>query len=183
VAGGEVLVRRVVSGIALDQASHQLYLSHLDGQISQLNAQTGEVTRRWTVAGNGLAGLVVANEQVYAVNGPERSLIQLDLSSGETRQSSLGIEPGAVAVGPRSGALYLLGLDASAIVTWDMTANSEIARQALGDDAPPVASDLAAETVWLRPRMAISTEDERLYVIEPEAAALIYSRSAVLETE
>jgi DNA-binding beta-propeller fold protein YncE len=165
-----------VTGIASDEASHTVYMSHLDGRISALDALTGDVTRSWSVSSGGLAGLAIGtNGQVLAVNSSEHALVQLDLSTGEVNRTTLVVEPGAVAVGSQSGALYILGLDANAVVRLDGNDNAEIAREALGDDAPAVASDLGAETAWVRPRMVVSAKDERVYVIEPEAWTLAVS--------
>jgi DNA-binding beta-propeller fold protein YncE len=160
-----------VSGIALDDASHTLYLSQLDGQISAVNGMTGEVTGRWILSGNGLAGVAIANDQLFAANSFDKELVQVDLSTGEATRTLLGVEPGAIVVG-QGGVLYVLGIDANAILKFDDTASTEIAREPLGDGTPAVASELGVESTWVRPRMVVSANDERLYVIEPEAGVL-----------
>jgi DNA-binding beta-propeller fold protein YncE len=155
-----------VTGLHLDEAHQELYVSQLEGQISAVDASTGEVTGRWTVSSSGLAGLTVANDRIVAVNAAEHTLIQLDPATGDVQRTDLSVEPGAVVVGPRSGAMYVLGVDANAVVRWDG------ARAALADDGPAVASDLGPDTVWIRPRMLVSATDEHVFVIEPEAALL-----------
>jgi DNA-binding beta-propeller fold protein YncE len=164
-----------VTGIALDESTHTVYLSHLDGNVSVIDGKTGMVTSRWALTGTGLAGLAVANRRVFAINGPGRELVQIDLSSGEVGQLTLAVEPASVVVGPLSGAIYLLDIETNAIVKLDPGDGSELARAYLGDAGPAVASELQPETAWLRPRMAVSARDERIYVIEPEAARLALS--------
>jgi DNA-binding beta-propeller fold protein YncE len=161
-----------VTGLALDQSRHTLFVSHIEGLITLLDATSGDVTSRWIVSGSGLAGLAYAADHVFAVNAPENALVDVNMATNEAMRTSLGVEPGAVAVGSQSGAVYVLGVDANAIVKLDAQGGVEVARASLGDDAPAVASDLKPETAWVRPRMVVSASDERAYVIEPEAAVL-----------
>jgi DNA-binding beta-propeller fold protein YncE len=167
-----------LTGMALDLERHTLYLSHIDGRISVIDGADGRVTSQFSVSGPGLTGLTIGNGQLVAVNEPEQLLLQVDLSSTEVRQTPLGVEPAAVAVGAQSGSIYVCGVDVNAILKLDAGDASELARAPLGDANPAVASDLSPQTAWLRPRIVTGPRDERLYVIEPEASTL-----AVLSSE
>lgn len=161
----------VVTGLAVDQETHTLYVSQLDGQLSVIDEQSGQITSRLKLSDVGLTGVATSGGRVYAVNTPGQELLSVDPSTGEVRHLQLGSEPTAVVVGPQSGAGYVLELTANAVVRLNLSDGTELGRVDLGGTQQEAPS-LHPDQLWYRPRMAISASDESLYVTEPQADAL-----------
>ncbi len=161
-----------VTGIALDENTHMLYLSQLNGQLAVVDGQTGTVAEQLSLTGDGLSGIAFAYGRVLAVNSPGRELVEINVSTAEVSRMSLAAEPESIVVGPQSGAVYVLDRATNAIVKLDPGDGSELGRASVGDGTAASASRLQPDALWLRPRMVVSAIGERIYVIDPQAAML-----------
>jgi outer membrane protein assembly factor BamB len=159
-----------VTGIALDDSSHMLYLSQLGGQLSVVDGPTGRLAAQLPLTSEGLTGVAFAYGRVFAVNAPGRELVQVNLTTSEISHLSLAAEPESIVVGPQSGAVYVLDRGTSTIVKLDPGNGSELGRAFVGEGVS--ATSLQPDTLWLRPRMVVSAAGERIYVIDPQAAML-----------
>ena len=159
-----------VTGIALDDSSHMLYLSQLGGQLSVVEGPTGKLAAQLSLTSEGLTGVAVAYGRVFAVNAPGRELVQVNLTTSEISHLSLAAEPESIVVGPQSGAVYVLDRATSTIVKLDPSDGSELGRAFVSDGVS--ATSLQPDTLWLRPRMVVSAVGERIYVIDPQGAML-----------
>ena len=160
-----------VTGIALDQDTHTLYLSQLDGQLAVVDGQTGVISDHLTLSGVGLAGVAVGGGRVYAINTPGQALLAVDPATGDVLDLPLGTEPAALVIGPQSGAACILEPAVGAVVRLDPGSGIELGRVSLGQD-PVESPSLAPDDLWARPRLAISPMDETVYVIEPQSGTL-----------
>jgi len=161
-----------VTGIALDENTHMLYLSQLNGQLAVVDGQTGTLAEQLSLTGDGLSGIAFAYGRVLAVNSPGRELVEINVSTAEVSRMSLAAEPESIVVGPQSGAVYVLDRATNAIVKLDPGDGSELGRASVGDGATAPASQLQPDALWQRPRMVVSAIGERIYVIDPQAAML-----------
>jgi DNA-binding beta-propeller fold protein YncE len=161
-----------VTGMALDQGTHMLYLSQLGGQLSVVDGQTGRLTDQLSLTAEGLSGIAFAYGRVFAINTPGRALVEVNLATAEVRHMSLAAEPDSIGVGPQSGAVYVLDRSTNAIVKLNPGDGSELARASLGDGGTASPLQLQPDTLWLRPRMVVSAAGERIYVIDPQATML-----------
>jgi DNA-binding beta-propeller fold protein YncE len=159
-----------VTGIALDESTHMLYLSQLGGQLSVIDGQTGKIAGQMGLTAEGLSGIAFAYGRLFAVNTPGRELVQVNLATAEVSHMSLAAEPESIVVGPQSGALYVLDGATNAIVKLNPGDGSELGRAAVGDGVS--GAPLPPDALWLRPRMVASSVGERIYVIDPQAAVL-----------
>jgi DNA-binding beta-propeller fold protein YncE len=96
----------------------------------------------------------------------------VDPSSADVNPIALAGEPASIAVGPGSGSVYVLDATTNAIVKIEPSDGTEIGRVPVRDLSVGISSGLRPDALWLRPRMVVSTIDQRVYVIEPEAATL-----------
>jgi DNA-binding beta-propeller fold protein YncE len=161
-----------VTAMALDEGTHMLYLSQLGGQLSIVDGQTGRLAEQLSLTADGLSGIAFAYGRVFAVNTPGRALVEVNLSTAEVSHMSLAAEPESVVVGPLSGAVYVFDRATNAIVKLNPGDGSELGRAIVGDSPTPASFQLQPDALWLRPRMVVSTIDERIYVIDPQAAML-----------
>lgn len=82
--------------------------------------------------------------------------------------------PGALAVGPLSGTVYVLDAGSNSIVRLDPASGAEVGRVALPERVgrfairPPQSPDYQA----LRPRLRVNPADETLYLSQPEQGTL-----------
>jgi outer membrane protein assembly factor BamB len=161
-----------VTGMALDQSAHLLYLSQLGGQVAVVDCQSGDLVDQLTLTAEGLTGIAMADGRLFAVNGPGKALIEVDLATSRVSHLSLTAEPESVVVGPQSGAVYVLDRATNAVVKLDPGDGAELGRVAVGEAIDLAAPQLQPEALWLRPRMVVGGSNERVYVIEPHAASL-----------
>jgi DNA-binding beta-propeller fold protein YncE len=166
----------VVTGIALDADSHLVYLSHLNGEISIVDGARGQIISRLELSDVGLTGIATAQGRVYAINTPGRELLVLDVGTDRVSHIPLTDEPTAIVAGPQSGSAYVLEGGSNVVVRVDPGSGTELGRVSLGQPDAGGGS-LAPGLLWLRPRMAISAQDETVYVIEPETGTLAVSPS------
>ncbi len=160
-----------VTGIALDESTHILYLSQLGGQLSVVDGQTGKLAGQLDLTAEGLSGIAFAYGRIFAVNTPGRELVQVNVATAEISHLSLAAEPESIVIGPQSGAVYVLERVTNAIVKLDPGDGSELGRAVLGDGPSATPLQLQPDTLWLRPRMVVSA-GERIYVIDPLAGTL-----------
>jgi DNA-binding beta-propeller fold protein YncE len=161
-----------VTGISLDLETHAVYLSHLGGQLSVVEGQTGSVLRRVGLSAEGLAGVVAAHGRVFGINTPARELLEVDPSMTGVSHLALAAEPVCIVVGPQTGLVYVLDAASNAIVRIDPATGAELGRVQVADDGAAISSQLLPDALWLRPRMVVSSADERVYLIEPDGATL-----------
>jgi hypothetical protein len=160
-----------VTGITLDPSTHRLYLSHLDGQLSTLDATSGQPIARERLSGAGLSGVSTINGQVYAVNAPGQELLIYDPAAPSLKHVPLDSEPAAVVTG---STVSVLEPATGAVVELDLMGTVNHVRAQL--DGEPLASvPLSPDTLWRRPRMAISPTDGTVYVVDPGSGALAVS--------
>jgi hypothetical protein len=160
-----------ITGIALDPQTHLLYVSHLSGELSVLDGQTGAVVARPTVSGVGLTGVAAGHGRLYAINTPGRQLLAVDPTSYEVTEVGLPAEPVALAIGPRSGAAYVLEPAANAVLRVNPDDAAEPGVVPLGDGWAQDSS-LPADQLWQRSRVALDADSERVYAIGPDATKL-----------
>jgi outer membrane protein assembly factor BamB len=161
-----------VTGIALDQDSHTLEVSQLDGVVAAIDEKSGQIISRVQLSDVGLTGISNSNGQLYAVNTPGQELVRFDLSSGEASRVHLSFDPLAIVTGPQSGAAYILSTDA--IMRIDPSDGSELTRVSFGGLELSVP-ELDADQLWMRPRIAINPTDEAVSVIDAERGLLVLS--------
>jgi hypothetical protein len=161
-----------VSGMALDEGTHTLYLSHLGGQLSVVDCPSGTLVGQLSPTSEGLSGVAFAYGRVFATNTPGRELIEINVATAEISHFALAAEPESIVVGPQSGAVYVLDRAANAIVKVNPGDGSELGRAVLGDGPSGASSQVQPDALWLRPRMAVSAVGERIYTIDPQAATL-----------
>jgi fermentation-respiration switch protein FrsA (DUF1100 family) len=115
---------------------------------------------------------------VYTINTPGRELIALDPSAMTVSRRLLKVEPAAVVVGPHSGTVFILAAGTNTLMRLDGD-GFDLGDTLLGDTGGDVYQPTPLETdkLWLRPRMAINSVDETVYVIEPESARLALAAS------
>jgi DNA-binding beta-propeller fold protein YncE len=167
---GSTLDLAQVTGIALDESSHMLYLSQLGGQLAVVDGATGKLAAQLALSSEGLSGVAFAYGRVFAVNTPDHELIQVNVDTLEISHLSVAAEPESIVVGPQSGAVYVLDRATSTIVKLDPGNGSELGRALVSDVV--TAAPLQSDTLWQRPRMVVSGAGERIYVIDPQAATL-----------
>jgi hypothetical protein len=68
--------------------------------------------------------------------------------------------------------VYVLDAASNAIVRIDPATGAELGRVQVADDGAAISSQLLPDALWLRPRMVVSSADERVYLIEPDGAML-----------
>jgi DNA-binding beta-propeller fold protein YncE len=162
-----------VTGIAIDRINHLLYATQLGGDLSILDGHNGMINATLHLSDVGLSGVSMAHDRVYAINTPGRELIALDPSALTVSRRLLGIEPAAVVVGPHSGTVFILASSSNTLARLDGD-GFDLGDTVLGDtggeaDQP---TPLEPDKLWVRPRMAINSVDETVYVIEPEPGRL-----------
>jgi hypothetical protein len=170
-----------VTGMALDTDHRRLYVTQLEGNLSLLDTSSGAITDTLRLTDVGLSGVAIGSQHVYAINAPGRQLIALDTTAMTADFIPLGVEPAAVAVGQNSGTIYLLASDLSAVARLRQDDAEELGAIPLRNSAGPESPSLDADNLWRRPRIVVSSTDETVSVIEPDAA-LVYSTRAVLDT-
>jgi DNA-binding beta-propeller fold protein YncE len=161
-----------ITDIAIDQETHTVYLSHLDGRISVIDGRSGQVRSQLSLSGPGLSGVATADGRVFAINQPAREVLEVDLSASDVSRFPLAAEPVSIVVGPQSGLVYVLDAITNTLVKLDSNDGSEVGRVSVGDEGAVRMSSLQPDTLWLRPRVVASASDERIFVIEPQSAAL-----------
>ena len=170
-----------VSGMALDEGAHALYLGHLDGQVSLVDTDSGTVTDHLSLTGPGLSGISAAHGVVYAINTPGQEVVAVDVATRDIRHLQLAGEPSAIAVSPTTGILFVLESARRAIVGLDGsdgTASGEVRL----DDVPQEAGvpSLDLDRLWLLPHLAISSVDDTIWLIEPGSRLLSTADAASL---
>ena len=158
-----------VTGVALDSSTHTLYVTQLEGDLSILDTLSGAITSTVRLSDVGLAGVALGNDRVYAINGPGQELIVFDRSTDTTDRLQLASQPAALAVGPNTGAVYILGSDGASVTRVD--ADGAMTDVALSDSAQNNPVSLAPDQIWQRPRMTLDA-DEAVYVIQPNGSTL-----------
>ena len=156
-----------VTGMSLDPDSHTVYMSHSDGELSMLDADTATITERLRLSDAGLAGLAIVHGQVYAIDPGSRELVGFDPGTHEVSRVSLADEPVAVAAGPNTGAVFLLTAQPASIVRIDPATGTELGRLLLPDSASPPNTMIVSpvdETVYVA-----SSSGKTLAVIRPES--------------
>jgi DNA-binding beta-propeller fold protein YncE len=158
-----------VTGIALDESAHALYLSHLSGDVSVVDTDAGTVTDRLSLTGPGLSGIAAAHGVVYAINTPGQVLLAVDMATRAILHVPLASEPSAVTVSPTTGVPFVLESARRAIVRLDASDGTPASEVRLADTPPELGASpsLELDQLWLLPRLAISSVDETIYVIEP----------------
>jgi len=146
---------------------------HVEGRIcSPENAHISVFDRGFLYGDSVYETIGTAYGRLFAVNTPGRALVEVNLATAEVRHMALAAEPDSIAVGPQSGAVYVLDRVTNAIVKLDPGDGSELGRAFLGDGPASAPLPLHADTLWLRPRMVVSTVGERIYVIDPQTGTL-----------
>ena len=167
---------RHVTGLALDAGRQRLYVSQLEGKISVIDTSNGAIAATLRVTDLGLSGIALGAEQLYAINTPGQALITLDPLTLTAQQLPLSFEPSAVVVGPFSGTAFVLDAEAAS-VTRIAADGSVMPDLSMGDSVPQTAQ-LDPDNLARRPRLALSSTDESVYVIEPDAATLAIAPAA-----
>jgi DNA-binding beta-propeller fold protein YncE len=157
-----------VTGIAIDQDAHIVYVTQLDGTLSVLDAAGASVTARMTLSDVGLNGVVLQGGWVMTINTPGRQVLAYYPPTGDVSPIRLDAEPVAIVGGASS--ITVLEPATNAVVRIDPVTGAELSRTSIGAaiDSP----SLDARDLWLRPRMAISAADERVYVTAPQSSLL-----------
>jgi hypothetical protein len=146
-----------VTGLALDESTHSLYVSQLDGQLAVVDVPTGVIRARREISGVGLAGIATANRRFVAINTPGQELLSIAFDSDEIARLPLDAPPAAVAVLPAHGAACVLEPAADAVVCIDVSSAAELGRVSLGDaqvEEPRLQPDL----LWVRPRLTVAAD-------------------------
>jgi DNA-binding beta-propeller fold protein YncE len=159
-----------VTGLGVDEETHLLYLTHLDGDVSVVDARSGEVVDRLHVTDVGLSGVDVARGLVFAINTPGRELLIVDPVSHQVTHRPLDQEPTAVAADPRTGLVYVL--DQQAIRQLEPGRGDELGRVLLQPvvQAPYVAASAASQSD--EAQLAVSPADGSVYAIRSGEYAL-----------
>jgi DNA-binding beta-propeller fold protein YncE len=163
----EISGLRHVTGLALDPESDTLYVTQLEGDLSAVDLRSGTIAATLHLTDIGLSGVAAAHGHVYAINTPGEELISVDPSDMSVAAWSLGVEPGAVAVDPGSGAVAVLTSDAAGLMRVDPTSGTTLGEVALGAGGAPAS--LEPNKLWQRPRIAVGAE---VYVIAPQSTTL-----------
>jgi hypothetical protein len=160
-----------ITSLALDPVRHILYASHLAGQVTVIDARSGQVTARVSVTGAGLSSVATARGLAYAVNTATHELAVLEPSAQSVSVYPLSEEPAAVTASEDSGAVYVLSSRSNVILAIDPTNGFEIGRVLLAARSghPALVTDSSQS---LRPRMVLDVADQTVFASLPEAGSL-----------
>jgi len=106
--------------IIVSEDGATLYVTHLTGEVSSLDARSGELQARVEISGPGLTSMAQGNGLLYAINAPRKELIAYDpRAQAVVNRITLDRPPVALAWGPLTGTVYVLGafnpLDATSV--------------------------------------------------------------------
>lgn len=160
-----------ITSMALDPVRHTLYAAHLAGQVTVIDARSGQVTERVSMTGAGLSSVATARGLAYAVNTATHEIAVLEPSSQSVSRFALSEEPAAVSASEDSGAVYVLSSRSSVILAIDPTSGFEIGRVLLAARSghPALRTDGSQS---LRPRMVLDVGDQTVFASLPEAGTL-----------
>jgi hypothetical protein len=160
-----------VTSLAVDPLRHTVYAAHLGGQLTTIDARSGQVTSRVSLTGPGLASVATSRGLAYAVNTATHELAVVEPVSQSVDRFVLNQEPAAVAASEDSGAVYVLSSRADVILQIDPTDGTEVGRVLLASRSGHAAIGLGgAET--LRPRLVLDVADQTLFASLPATGAL-----------
>ena len=160
-----------ITSMALDPVRHTLYAAHLAGQVTVIDARSGQVTERVSMTGAGLSSVATARGLAYAVNTATHEIAVLEPSSQAVSRYPLSEEPAAVTASEDSGAVYVLSSRSNVILAIDPTSGFEIGRVLLASRSghPALRTDGSQS---LRPRMVLDVADQTVFASLPEAGSL-----------
>ena len=86
-----------------------IYVSHLTGELSAIDARTGQLLSRVEISPPGLFAITQAQGLISAINVPQKQLIVVDPQSWQvTQRVALDQLPAALIAGPLTGSVYVL---------------------------------------------------------------------------
>ncbi|HLZ29306.1 MAG TPA: hypothetical protein VKV73_18475 [Chloroflexota bacterium] len=160
-----------ITSMALDPVRHTLYTAHLGGQVTVIDARSGQVTERVSMTGAGLSSVATARGLAYAVNTATHEIAVVEPVAQSVTRYALSEEPAAVTASEDTGAVYVLSSRSNVILQIDPTSGFELGRVLLADrSGHPDQSSGGEQT--LRPRMVLDTADQTVFASLPELGAL-----------
>ena len=163
-----------ITSLALDPVRHQLYATHLAGQMTVIDVPSSQVVARLTLTGVGLESVAASRGMAYAINTATHELAVVEPISQSVSRYVLPLEPSAIAASEDSGTVYVLSEKPNTVMRLDPTSGTIVGQVSLGDRSGRFGISLnnASAFQGLRSRMALDRADESLYISLPEAGSL-----------
>lgn len=163
-----------ITSLALDPVRHQLYVTHLAGQLSVIDVPSSQVVARLTLTGVGLQSVAASRGMAYAINTATHELAVVEPLSQSITRYVLPVEPSAVAASEDSGTVYVLSSKPNSVMRLDPTSGTIVGQVSLGDRGGRFGISTSSTGAFqgLRSRMVLDRADESLYVSLPEMGAL-----------
>ena len=163
-----------ITSLAIDPARHQLYATHLAGQMTVIDVPSSQVVARLTLTGAGLESVAASRGMAYAINTATHELAVVEPLSQSVSRYVLPVEPSAVAASEDSGTVYVLSSRPNTIMRLDPTSGTIVGSVNLGDRGGRFGISLNNTSAFqgLRSRMVLDRADESLYVSLPESGML-----------
>jgi hypothetical protein len=160
-----------VTSLAIDPTRHELYVSHLGGQVTVVDSSSATVTARISATGAGLASVATARGLGYAVNTATHEMAVIDPNTQSVSRYVLPDEPAAVAAAEDTGAVYVLTSRGDFVLQVDPIGGSILGKVIVADRTGH-STLRPGDPVSLRPRLVLDSSDDKLFASLPEAGTL-----------
>ena len=163
-----------ITSLAIDPVRHQLYATHLAGQMTVIDVPSSQIVARLTLTGVGLESVAASRGLAYAINTATHELAVVEPLSQSVSRYVLPLEPSAVAASEDSGTVYVLSSKPNTVMRLDPTSGTIVGQVSLGDRGGRFGISTSSTSAFqsLRSRMVLDRADESLYVSLPEMGML-----------
>jgi DNA-binding beta-propeller fold protein YncE len=160
-----------VTSLAIDPIRHELYVSHLGGQVTVVDSSSATVAARISVTGAGLTSVATARGLAYAVNTATHELAVIDPNAQGVARYVLPDEPAAIAAAEDTGAVYVLTSRGDFILQVDPIGGNVLGKVIVSDRTGH-STLRPGDPASLRPRLVLDSTDDELFASLPEAGSL-----------